>query len=292
MLHADPETDPGTDPAELHILVRRHGTGGLPSELLTRLAADRDATRDPFLVDYLDGVLTGSGAFLGLPLLERVRAAAALSAEEMATLLVADVVAHERAVDAADPARHRRRVRHALRFVAVMTRTPLAEVDLPAFPGGPAEPWFARTAHPVTGEHDDVVLVRILQAREMLFTVLADDVRSATLAVRDGRTAEAQELVAHAATMLDRATMLSRVIAIPLAGDVRSERYERFAAACGPLGKRLREARPDTLAGAVAADQGSDLVAALDRLDEARRRWSGRLTADAARGPVRVADAA
>ncbi|MBN9111733.1 MAG: hypothetical protein J0I34_23475 [Pseudonocardia sp.] len=278
MLHAEPETDTGTDPAELHALVRQHRTGSLPAELLTRLHEERAATRDPFLVDYLDGVLSASGGQLGMLLLERVRVAAALSAEEMATLLVADVVAHEQGGD-----EHRRRVRHALRFVAVSTGTPPADVDPPAFPDGPAEPWFARTVTATDG--DELALVRVLQAREMLFTVLADDVRAATLAVRDGRSDEAAELVAHAATMFDRATMLSRVIAIPLAGDVRSERYERFAAACGPLGTRLREARPDTLAGAVAADPESELVPALELLDAARRRWAGRLAADAIRAP-------
>ncbi|GEL23115.1 hypothetical protein PSU4_20690 [Pseudonocardia sulfidoxydans NBRC 16205] len=284
MLHAEPETDTGTDPAELHALVRQHGTGTLPAELLTRLHEERTATRDPFLIDYLDGVLSASGAQLGMLLLERVRTAAALSAEEMATLLVADVVAHERTGD-----EHRRRVRHALRFVAVATGTPLADIDPPAFPDGPAEPWFERTVTAADG--DEFALVRVLQAREMLFTVLADDVRAATLAVRDGRPDEAAELIAHATTMFDRATMLSRVVAIPLAGDVRSERYERFAAACGPLGTRLGEARPDTLAGSVAADPESELVPALDLLDEARRRWAGRLAADAARVPAAVAAA-
>ncbi|AEA28412.1 hypothetical protein Psed_6314 [Pseudonocardia dioxanivorans CB1190] len=292
MPHAEPETDPGNDPAELHDLVGRLGTGGLPAELLARLAVERDDTRDPFLADYLDGVLAASDTHLGLPLLERVRTAAALSAERLATLLVADVVAHKRAAEGGDPALRRRRVRHALRFVAVATGTRLADVDLPAFPDGPAAPWFARTVHPVTAGHDGYALVRVLQAREMLFTVLADDVRAATLAVGDGRPAEAAELVAHATTTFGRATMLSRVVAIPLAGDVRSARYERFAAACGPLGTRLREARPDTLAGAVAAEPDSDLVPALDRLDAARRRWAGRLAADAARDPLRLDRAA
>lgn len=285
MLHAEPETGTGTDPAELHTLVRQHGTGSLPDDLLALLHAERADTRDPFLADYLDGVLSGSGGQLQMLLLERVRTAAALSAEEMATLLVADVVVHERAGD-----EHRRRVRHALRFVAVATGIPPADVDPPAFPDGPAEPWFARTVTAADG--DEFALVRVLQAREMLFTVLADDVRAATLAARDGRADEAAELVAHAATMFDRATMLSRVIAIPLAGDVRSERYERFAAACGPLGARLREARPDTLAGVVAADPKSELLPALDVLDEARRRWAGRLAADAARVVTPEVDAA
>ncbi|MGD9988549.1 hypothetical protein [Pseudonocardia sp.] len=290
MLHAEPETDAGTDPAELHTLVRQHGTGSLPAELVTRLHDERTATRDPFLVDYLDGVLSGSGGQLQMLLLERVRSAAALSAEDMATLLVADVVADERGGARAEPAGNRRRVRHALRFVAVATGTPLADTDPPAFPAGPAEPWFERTATAADG--DEFALVRVLQAREMLFTVLADDVRAATLAVRDGRVAEAGELVAHATTMFDRAAMLSRVITIPLAGDVRSERYERFAAACGPLGRRLGEARPDTLAATVAAHPDSELLPALDLLDEARRRWADRLAADAARVAAPEADAA
>ncbi|ODU03682.1 MAG: hypothetical protein ABS81_13395 [Pseudonocardia sp. SCN 72-86] len=289
MLQAD-QDDTGTDPAELHTLVRQHGTGSLPAELLARLHEERTATRDPFLVDYLDGVLSRSGGRLQMLLLERVRSAAALSAEEMATLLVADVVAHERGADGAEPERHRRRVRHALRFVAVATGTPLADIDPPAFPDGPAEPWFGRTVTAADG--DEFALVRVLQAREMLFTVLADDIRAATLAVRDGRADEAAELVAHATTMFDRATMLSRIITIPLAGDVRSERYERFAAACGPLGKRLGEARPDTLAGIVVADPDSELLPALDLLDEARRRWAGRLAADAARVTAAEVDAA
>ncbi|RTL66784.1 MAG: hypothetical protein EKK42_15435 [Pseudonocardiaceae bacterium] len=306
--------------------VRRAGTQALPVATLARLGElrRRHGAGHPFLDAYLGCLLARhegrfhNRTYLALPLLERVQAAAGLAPDRLAALLMADVVRFERSAtgpDLPDLATRRKRIRHALRFVAasgdhpVGTDGDLDTVPLPELPTRELTAWFDLSVLPVSARHDEYFFIRALQAHEMVFTTLADEMVAATAALRASRAAEATARVEHADLVFTRAAMLFRLVATLRAeafhdfrehtegaSAIQSEQYKRFEAACArPSAARLGspafgnvprirsavEAGVDTLTDARAAVSGAGtgtfgcgaFDAALGRLEAAHQRW-------------------
>ena len=194
--------------------IRAIGKHFLSVPILTRLTEIRrkHGARDQFLDAYLDGILDKfegryyNRTYLALPLLERIcdDPLSGLDPEHMSALLMADVVRFETAAvaeesisDSPDPAMSRKRITHALRFLAscraadgndVGRDLDLAAVldDLPTVPATPAGEWFDMSVAPVYVAHDEYFFMRALQAHEMVFTTLAADLRRLTQADADG----------------------------------------------------------------------------------------------------------
>ncbi|WP_157879678.1 tryptophan 2,3-dioxygenase family protein [Streptomyces yangpuensis] len=325
--------------------VRRTGKHFLPEHMLIRLRKirDRNAADLPFLDTFLDCVLDKhenrfwNRTYLSLPVLELLLDGrnSVRSAERMATLLMADVVRFEAGAATGsregpgrgrpDAATVRTRLRHALRFVAAGPGGAEAG-DLPSrldgipgsrlreltdrLPGPPATEgwaWFDVTVQPVYVLHDEYFFIRILQAHEMLFTAMANHVKSAVSALRAGRPGESAERIDDAAVIFERAAGLFRTVATMRAehfsafrhytqgaSAIQSEQYKRFESLCGvPPAPRLHSAAftsvPAVRAEARAA--GHDTVtrayldlrrgggpdrAEWDRLDTALGRLEGR----------------
>ena len=168
--------------------IRAVGKHFLSVPILTRLTEIRrqHGARDPFLDAFLDGVLDKfegryyNRTYLALPLLERIcdDPLSGLDPERMSALLMADIVRFETAAaadestsDRPDPATSRKRITHALRFVASCRDADgddagrdldLAEVleTLPALPATPAGEWFDMTVQPVYVAHDEYFFMR------------------------------------------------------------------------------------------------------------------------------------
>ncbi|AEA25759.1 hypothetical protein Psed_3587 [Pseudonocardia dioxanivorans CB1190] len=286
--------------------VRRTGTHALPVAMLVRLGElrRRHGAGHPFLDAYLGCVLArhecrfSNRTYLALPLLERVRAAAGLAPDRLAALLMADVVRVERSAagpDLPDPPTRRKRIRHALRFVAASDDHPVTADDqldavaLPELPATGLATWFGLSVLPVSTRHDEYFFIRALQTREMIFTTLADEMVAATAALRAGRTEQAIARVERADRVFARAAMLFRLVATLRvdafldfrehtegASAIQSEQYKRFEVVCGrPSGTRLGSA-----AFAGVPRVRSAVEAGVDTLSDARRE------ADAALGAV------
>lgn len=262
--------------------VRAVGKHFLSVPILVRLAAIRrqHGASDAFLDAFLDGILDKfegryyNRTYLALPLLEKIcdDALSGLDPERMSALLMADVVRFESAAAAAestndrpDPATSRKRITHALRFLASFrdadTTDDGRDVDLagalemlPTLPASHARDWFDVSVAPVYVAHDEYFFMRALQAHEMVFTTLAADLRAATTSLRDGRFADALCSLEHANNIYPRAAMLFRLVATMRvdhfhafreftqgASAIQSEQYKRFEIACGtPPAERLR----------------------------------------------------
>ncbi|MFG2987824.1 tryptophan 2,3-dioxygenase family protein [Streptomyces sp. NPDC048257] len=295
--------------------VRRTGKHFLPQSLLSQLGEIQNrhaVVRRPFLQAFLDCMLDkhegryANRTYLSLPLLELLvdEADEAPDPNRMATLLIADVMRFEirsKALsgesedrDPPDPVTLRKRLRHALRFVAddldavdaddLMSRASqvswsdwadVAEL-LPRPGAAEAGHWFDVTVQPVYVLHDEYFFIRALQAHEMIFTAIATDVRTAIEALRDGRLEAAAHQVDRAAGLFDRASALFRMVATMRpehfegfrqftqgASAIQSEQYKRFEILCGlPTAPRLRsEAFTNVPAvRAEAEDDGHDTV--------------------------------
>ncbi|MFG2230654.1 tryptophan 2,3-dioxygenase family protein [Streptomyces sp. NPDC048723] len=286
--------------------VRRTGKHFLPQPLLLRLGEIHNrhaAHRRPHLQAFLDCMLDkhegryGNRTYLSLPLLELLlgegETDAAPDPNRMATLLISDVIRFEiqtkaparesresqasRASresvdrDPPDPVTLRKRLRHAMRFVAHDLGVPDADdltsraahvpwsrwadvaelLPRPAATG--AGHWFDVTVQPVYVLHDEYFFIRALQAHEMIFTAIAADVRAAIGALRAGRLDAAADHVDRAAGLFDRASALFRMVATMRPGHfsafrrftqgasaIQSEQYKRFEILCGlPTAPRL-----------------------------------------------------
>ncbi|MEO3756825.1 tryptophan 2,3-dioxygenase family protein [Mycobacterium sp. B14F4] len=252
--------------------VRAVGKHFLSVPILKRLTEirHRHGARDPFLDAFLDGILDKfegryyNRTYLALPLLERIcdDPLSGLDPERMSALLMADVIRFEtevRTSDRPDAATSRKRITHALRFVASYVDgtgdLDLAAVleTLPASPATTAGDWFGMTVQPVYTAHDEYFFMRALQAHEMVFTTLAADLRTATTTLRNGRITDAVSHLQHANKVFARAAMLFRLVATMRlehfhafreftqgASAIQSEEYKRFEIACGaPSDERL-----------------------------------------------------
>ncbi len=268
--------------------VRRFGRHHLDGGLLATLEAlhTRRHGRDAFLDAFLDAVLARrrdrfrNQTYLALQLLELVRADLGVDPERMSALLMADIVRHERLPENAgqlDARTRDTRIRHATRFVAAVD--PGLDVDV--LQGE----WFALTALPVSLEHDEYFFIRALQAHEMVFMTLTDELRAATQALRHGEIGTATAHVARARVVFERAAMLFRLVATMRpaafhafrqytegASAIQSESYKRFELACGtPTAERLVSE---------AFDNVPAVRAEAPRLDNFTRAWH-----DLDRGP-------
>ncbi|MFF8259069.1 tryptophan 2,3-dioxygenase family protein [Streptomyces virginiae] len=329
--------------------VRRTGKHFLPKRMLMRLSEirHRNAARLPFLHTFLDCVLDKhedrfwNRTYLSLPVLELLLDARnpATSAERMSTLLMADVVRFE--IGAAGGSREgprrgrpdaetvRTRLRHALRFVAQdvggpqfvelpsrLDGTPRSRLEelaecLPRLPEADAWSWFDVTVQPVYVLHDEYFFIRVLQCHEMLFTAIAEHVKSAVSALRERRPEKCAERIDDAVAMFERAAGLFRTVATMRAehfsafrqythgaSAIQSEQYKRFESLCGvPPAPRLHSAAFTSVPAvlAEAQDPGHDTVtrayldlrraggpggaawgrldAALGRLESRHQRW-------------------
>ncbi|MFF4447656.1 tryptophan 2,3-dioxygenase family protein [Streptomyces sp. NPDC001502] len=281
--------------------VRRTGKHFLPQPLLLRLSEIRNRHAvhgPPHLQAFLDCMLDKhegrywNRTYLSLPLLELLLGDTddAPDPNRMATLLISDVIRFEIQSEAPareprqsresrdsvdrdppDPVTLRKRLRHALRFVAHDLDVPdaadltsraahapwsrwadVAEL-LPRPTATGAGHWFDVTVQPVYVLHDEYFFIRALQAHEMIFTAIAADVRAAIGALRAGRLDTAADHVDRAAGLFDRASALFRMVATMRPGHfsafrqftqgasaIQSEQYKRFEILCGlPTAPRL-----------------------------------------------------
>ncbi|MEU7895178.1 tryptophan 2,3-dioxygenase family protein [Nonomuraea sp. NPDC049152] len=266
--------------------VRRAGKHFLPERLLVQLSDVRiqRAEFDPFLDAFLDCILDKhegrfwNRTYLALPLLELLldEQHSGLSPARLSTLLISDVLRFE--IEAAggssqspgrdrpDPMTLRKRLRHALRFVAddldasdaddqpsrtahAMAGSRLEDLPdhLPKPPATEAGRWFDLTVQPVSILHDEYFFIRVLQTHEMIFTEIASDLRAAIGALRDGRPDACVARVNHAVAVFERAASLFRMVATMRpahfhgfrqftegASAIQSEQYKRFEILCGP----------------------------------------------------------
>ncbi|MEJ3659178.1 tryptophan 2,3-dioxygenase family protein [Actinomycetes bacterium KLBMP 9759] len=269
---------------------RRHGKQFAAPELLVRLGElRRSAPAGSDLEAFLDCALDKpegrfhNRTYLALAQLERVRDGLGVDADRFATLLVADIVRHEvggpAGAERPDGRTVRTRLRHCLRFVT--GRAVDGDADgaaaLAELPAPPASPWFATTVAPVSPLHDEYFFIRALQAHEMIFTALADDVEAATAALRERAVAVALTRLDHAIATMERAGMLFRIVATMQAATfhsfrehtqgasaIQSEAYKRFELACGPpTAERLRSDAFTSVPRVVAGPPGDDLTGAI-----------------------------
>ncbi|MFJ7266614.1 tryptophan 2,3-dioxygenase family protein [Streptomyces sp. NPDC099050] len=224
------------------------------SDIRRRHGVDR-----PFLDAFLDCVLDKhegrfqNRTYLALPVLELLmdHRDAALSADRMSTLLMADVVRFEIEAAAGSPAGSGRdrpdaatlstRLRHALRLVPTglgapeaddlpsrLAHTPRSRLEgladgLPRPPANDRARWFDVTVQPVSVVHDEYFFIRVLQTHEMHFTAMVESVKKVIGALRAGNPEGAAELVERVVVMFERAATLFRVVAT-----MRAEQFSAF----------------------------------------------------------------
>ncbi|MFF7162249.1 tryptophan 2,3-dioxygenase family protein [Streptomyces sp. NPDC008086] len=262
--------------------VRQIGKHFLSERILTELSdiRSRHAMHCSFLDAFLDCLLDKhegrywNRTYLALPLLELLLddQHSEVSPDRLSTLLVSDAIRFETETAGGsseppcrgrpDPATLRKRLRHALRFVADDLGGPDAAdpqdlVDrLPRPPATDAGRWFDVTVQPVYVLHDEYFFIRVLQTHEMLFTEIARDIRKAVGALRDGKLTASVELVDHATAIFERAAALFRITATMRAEQfsvfrqftqgasaIQSEQYKKFEILCGvPPAPRLHSA--------------------------------------------------
>lgn len=279
--------------------LRARGRDNLDEPLLATLAeiAHRHHGHDGFLDAYLDCVLArhhgrfGSRGYLASPLLELIMAdrRSRLTPERLTVLLLADVIRYEaqaESVAALDRNTRGDRATHAARFIA--EAEPALGSGAPTPPGTVAGEWLALTVLPVSAAHDEYVLIRALQAQEMLFGLLTDLVTSATEAALGGELPDAAATVRRAHTVFRRAGTLVRVVSTMRGADVetlsahvegtdalRSEAYQRFGRAC----RTSRAAAPGLaevvagLRGPLTSPELAELTDAMAALEAAHQAW-------------------
>ncbi|MCX4776556.1 tryptophan 2,3-dioxygenase family protein [Streptomyces sp. NBC_01264] len=241
--------------------VRLKGKHLLSDRTLVRLSdiKRRHGTNRPFLSAFLDCVLDKhegrfqNRTYLALPVLELLmdERHAGLSADRMASLLMADVVRFE--IEAAagplegpgrdrpDEATLNTRLRHALRLVTTgpgqsesddlpsrREHVPRSRLEgladrLPRPPATDCARWFDVTVQPVHVVHDEYFFIRVLQTHEMYFTAMAAVAKKVIGALRAGNPEAAAELVDRAVVMFERAATLFRVVAT-----MRPEQFSAF----------------------------------------------------------------
>lgn len=246
--------------------VRRKGKHFLSDRTLVRLSdiRRRHGTSRPLLSAFLDCALDKyegrfqNRTYLALPVLELLMddRHAALSADRMATLLMADVVRFEIEAAAGSPERPGRelpdaatlstRLRHALRLVTTgpgqrgpgqpeaddlpsrLAHTPRSRLEdlaerLPRPPATKCARWFDVTVQPVSVVHDEYFFIRVLQTHEMQFTAIATAMKKVIGELRAGNPEGAVEVMDHVVAMFERAATLFRVVAT-----MRAEQFSAF----------------------------------------------------------------
>jgi tryptophan 2,3-dioxygenase len=286
--------------------LRARGRDHLGEPLLAALAdiARRHRGHDHFLDAYLDCVLAryqgrfGSRAYLASPLLELIMAdrRSGLGSERLTVLLIADVIRYESQPESMaelDEYTRDTRALHSARYIA--ESEPALGSGAPTPPGTAAGEWMALTVLPVSAAHDEYVLIRALQAQELLFGLLTDMITSATEAARASDLLDAAAIVRRAHKVFRRAGTLARVVSTMRGADVeqlaghvegtsalRSEAYQRFVRACrtpaegspgraqltGGLAKALADQR-----GTVTSPELAELMDAMAALEASHQAW-------------------
>jgi tryptophan 2,3-dioxygenase len=251
--------------------VRAIGKHFLSVLILARLAEIRrhHARQDPFFDAFLDCILDKyegryyNRSYIALSLLEAIAddPAAGLNPDRLSALLMADVIRFEAAAaehgvdDRPDALTRRKRISHALRFVADCKSAPddNGPESLPSGPAGIAGEWFDLMVLPAYVAHDEYFFIRALQAHEVVYAVLASEMGAATRALREGSADEAVARLDRVNDVFARAAMLFRLVATMRpeqfhafreytqgASAIQSESYKRFEVACGrPTDERL-----------------------------------------------------
>lgn len=269
----------GQDPLRLAGLVGdrigRVGRHRLDRGLLTTLDVlhRRHRGRDGFLDAFLDAVLArrddrfGGRPYLALPLVELVRADLGIDPELMSALLMADVVRRERRPEHAsrlDARTRDTRIRHAARFVAAVDPA----LDLRWLPG----PWFALTVLPASLEYDEYFFIRVLQAHEMVFATLRDELRGATQALRDGDLETGTAHIDRANAVFGRAAMLFGLVTT-----VRPESFRVFGRFSEPTIRPEAPSLDDITSAWRQLDAGGPpaarFVCAVEKLEIGLRWW-------------------
>lgn len=284
--------------------VRATGRDHLDEPLVAALAeiSRRHRGHDHFLDAYLDCVLArqhgvlDSRGYLASPLLELIMAdrRSGITPERLTVLLVADVIRYEaqpESVAALDVYTRENRELHAARFIA--EAEPALGSGAPTPPGTAAGEWMALTVLPVSPAHDEYVLIRSLQAQELLFALLTDMITSAAASARAGDLLGAAAEVRRAHTVFQRAGTLVQLVSTMRGTDVetlsshvegttalRSEACRRFERACRAPSDGAAPADEGDLAGAVAARRGAvtspelaELMDAMAALEAAFQAW-------------------
>lgn len=259
--------------------VRAVGREGLDPGLLTALAGidERHRGTDRYLDAFLDAVLAGhrdrrdSRAYLALPLVELIAddPASHLDPDRLSALLMADVIQYEsRRESRLDLITRERRIRHAARFVA--EAEPGLDIGIPAPPGTAAGEWLSLTVLPVSTAHDEHLLIRVLQAYELVFGTLAETLCAAEVAARAGRTEAAVDAVERAERVFRRAAVLLRLLAT-----TRGDDFREFVVSPWTVGVELPAAyRGFERAYAAVPPDSAGLRAALESLEAGHRRWN------------------
>ena len=249
--------------------IRTIGKHVISRAVLARLARIRreHGGRDRCFDAFLHGVLDKyedryfNATYISLPLLDTLLADpdGGLDAHTLSALLMADVIRHEAASttrdDAPDARTTRTRITHARRFIAMCTGTSPDEqriADLPRLPGR-AGAWLELTVLPVHTVHDEYFFIRALQAHELTYRLLTEQIHGATHALRDGSARDVVEHLDRANAVFARSAGLFRLVATMRvehfhafrdytqgASAIQSEAYKRFELACGrPTDDRL-----------------------------------------------------
>jgi hypothetical protein len=242
---------------------------------IRRRHADHLREADPFVDAYLDSVLTtrtglDEQSYLALPLLRLVAAdrSSNLDPARLCTLLLADLLWHEQfadPVDHPDPLAYARRIERI--GVCIAQNDPTMGTAVPAPPGTAAGEWLSLTALPMTTAHDEYLVIRVLQAYELVFGHLTDLVSRAT-AARADRPDLAAVLVRRAAYGFERATALAALLAGARPDGLESLPGPDLAA---PAGYRRFERALRELTAAQ-PDEGC-LAAAVATLEINRQAW-------------------
>lgn len=259
--------------------IRAVGRERIGEPLLTALAEidDRHRGSDRYLDVFLDSLLAphrdrrGSQAYLVLPLLELIvdDTASNLDPVRLSALLMADVICHEnRRESRLDPTTRTRRTKHATRFVA--EAEPGLDLGVPAPPGTTAGEWLSLTVLPVSTAHDEYCFIRALQAYELVFGTLTDEIRAAAEAARAGHGNSAVAAVQRADRVFRRAAALLRLLATTRADD-----FQEFGEHAWATGVELPETyRGFEQAYAEVPVSSAELRAAMESLETSHRRWN------------------
>jgi len=266
------------------------------------------ATGDPLLRDFLDVALDKHDgrydyrSYLALPLLRPPATGRRRHHDRLLVRLVADAMAFERAappdllpLQRPEPAVVGKRLRLGARAAAPA----LARLGRPDDVPTPDERRALRLSMlPVYVVHDEYLFIRVLQAYEVTFTALADELRSAIGALDAGNGPTAAAHLAHARDVLAGAAPLFSLMATVQresfrtfraytegASAIQSRSYKLVEALCRtPDGSRLSSVAfgsvPEVRDRVLAGERSVEAAFRASRLPEADRRLVGERMAE------------
>ncbi len=268
--------------ARVRVVGRHHLRAPLREALagIQRLHRGHDAYLDAFL----DAVLArhhdrfDNETYLALPLLQLILAdqRSELDPVRLSALLLADVLRYEELPESAaqlDAHIRAARTEHAARFVA--ETDPTLGTAIPTPPGTAAGEWLSLTALPVSTSHDEYLLIRALQAQELLFGTLTGMVVEATASARTGQLERAATLLRRIDHTFERVGTLFGLVAT-----VRDTEFAEFghylagADATRPEAHQFFELACAELRGCGAGEQLAELGSAILALESSNRQFA------------------